>query len=58
MPAWGKVMSPTDVRDVVFYVMSLKGTNPPNPKAPQGDPEKATVPKAQTDSTKVVAALK
>jgi cytochrome c oxidase cbb3-type subunit III len=36
MPAWGKVMSPQDVRNVAFYVMSLRGTNPPNPKAPQG----------------------
>jgi cytochrome c oxidase cbb3-type subunit III len=36
MPAWGKVMSPQDVRDVTFFVMSLRGTNPPNPKAPQG----------------------
>ncbi len=37
MPAWGKVMSPTDVRDVAFYVMSLQGTNPKEPKAPQGN---------------------
>lgn len=58
MPAWGKVMSPTDVRDVTFYVMSLKGTNPPNPKAPQGGLEKPAEPKVQTDSTKAVAAVK
>jgi len=37
MPAWGKVMSPKDVRDVAFYIMSLKGTNPPDGKAPQGE---------------------
>ncbi len=37
MPAWGKAMSPKDVRDVAFYVMSLQGTNPPEAKAPQGD---------------------
>ncbi len=37
MPAWGKAMSPKDVRDVTFYVMSLQGTNPPDAKAPQGD---------------------
>lgn len=36
MPAWGKVMSQKDVRDVAFYVMSLQGTNPQNPKLPQG----------------------
>jgi cytochrome c oxidase cbb3-type subunit 3 len=36
MPAWGKVMSPQDVRNVSFYIMSLQGTKPTNPKAPQG----------------------
>ena len=53
MPAWGKVMSPQDVRDVTFFVMSLRGTNPPYPKAPQGNkfiPEK-TAPKADTTIT-------
>jgi len=30
-------MSQGDVRDVTFFVMSLKGTNPPNAKAPQGE---------------------
>lgn len=37
MPAWGKLMSPKDVRDVTFYVMSLKGSNPVDAKAPQGE---------------------
>lgn len=37
MPAWGKSMSPQDVRDVTFFVMSLQGTNPPDSKAPQGE---------------------
>ncbi len=37
MPAWGKAMSPQDVRDVAFYVMSLQGTNPKEAKAPQGE---------------------
>jgi cytochrome c oxidase cbb3-type subunit 3 len=37
MPAWGKSMKPEDVRDVTFFVMSLKGTNPENAKAPQGE---------------------
>lgn len=48
MPAWGKVMSETDVRDVAFYIMSLQGSNPANPKAPQGDLYKPAV----ADSTK------
>lgn len=38
MPAWGKAMSPKDVRDVTFYVMSLQGSNPPDAKAAQGEP--------------------
>lgn len=37
MPAWGKALSPQDVRDVAFFVMSLKGTNPADAKAPQGE---------------------
>lgn len=54
MPAWGKVMSQEDVRNVAFYVLSLKGTNPPDAKAPQGElyvPEKPAV----SDSTAVRA---
>ncbi|HZY81691.1 MAG TPA: cbb3-type cytochrome c oxidase N-terminal domain-containing protein [Cyclobacteriaceae bacterium] len=37
MPAWGKVMSQEDVRNVAFYIMSLKGSNPADAKAPQGE---------------------
>ncbi len=53
MPAWGKVMSPTDVRDVAFYVMSLQGTNPPEAKKPQGNLYAPT--EAPADSTKGVS---
>lgn len=51
MPAWGKVMSPSDVRDVAFFVLSLQGTKPANAKAPQGELYKAE-PAAKPDSTK------
>ena len=53
MPAWGKVMKPADVRDVAFYVMSLRGTNPANAKAPQGELYKPqeVAPKADTTIT-------
>jgi cytochrome c oxidase cbb3-type subunit 3 len=37
MPAWGKSMSPLNVKDVTFFIMSLQGTNPANAKAPQGE---------------------
>ncbi len=36
MPTWGKVLKPEQVADAAVYVMSLQGTNPPNPKPPQG----------------------
>ena len=36
MPNWGKLLKPEQVKSVVVYVASLKGSNPPNPKAPQG----------------------
>ncbi len=54
MPAWGKVMSQKDVRDVAFYVMSLQGTNPQNAKAPQGELFKPTPNTASLDSTKLI----
>ena len=37
MPAWGRVLQPTQVNAVTAYVASLAGSNPPNPKPPQGD---------------------
>ncbi|HEU5290473.1 MAG TPA: cbb3-type cytochrome c oxidase N-terminal domain-containing protein [Cyclobacteriaceae bacterium] len=55
MPAWGKVMKPSDVRDVAFYVMSLQGSNPKDAKAPQGQQEKPAEPAVKSDSTKTVA---
>ncbi len=36
MPAWEKVLKPEQLAEVVAYVTTLKGTNPANPKAPQG----------------------
>jgi cytochrome c oxidase cbb3-type subunit III len=56
MPAWGKAMSPQDVRDVTFYILSLQGTNPPDGKAPQGEIHKQTV-SVQSDTTKTQASL-
>ncbi len=36
MPTWGKVLKPDQVADAAVYVLSLQGTNPANPKPPQG----------------------
>ena len=37
MKSWSSDFTPIQIAQVVCYVKSLKGTNPPNPKAPQGD---------------------
>lgn len=36
MPAWGKVFRPEQVNALTVYVASLLGTNPDNPKPPEG----------------------
>jgi cytochrome c oxidase cbb3-type subunit 3 len=36
MPNWGKLLKPDQLQAVVAYVVSLQGTNPANPKPPQG----------------------
>jgi cytochrome c oxidase cbb3-type subunit 3 len=37
MLAWKGVLTDAEINDVVAYVYSLRGTTPPNPKAPQGE---------------------
>lgn len=36
MPAWDRILKPDQVNAVTAYVISLHGTNPPNPKAAEG----------------------
>jgi cytochrome c oxidase cbb3-type subunit III len=36
MPTWETQLSPKEISDVANYVKTLHGTNPPNPKEPQG----------------------
>ncbi len=36
MIAWGEQLRSSDMLRVASYILTLKGTNPPNPKAPQG----------------------
>lgn len=40
MTPWKGILSPKQILQVAAYVMSLEGTNPPNPKAPQGELKK------------------
>ena len=37
MRAWNKELGPTELRKVAAFVLSLKGTDPPDPKAPEGE---------------------
>lgn len=39
MISWEKTLTPKQISDVSNYILSLKGTNPPNGKAPQGNKE-------------------
>jgi len=36
MIAWIKILTPKQISDLSNYILSLQGTNPPNPKEPQG----------------------
>jgi cytochrome c oxidase cbb3-type subunit 3 len=36
MISWKSQLNPRQIQEVASYVLSLRGTNPPNPKAPQG----------------------
>jgi cytochrome c oxidase cbb3-type subunit 3 len=38
MISWKTQLSDIQIKQVSSFVMTLKGTNPPNPKAPQGEP--------------------
>lgn len=51
MISWAPVLSAEQMRDVTFYIMSIRGTNPPNPKAPQGELYKEEV-TVEQDSVK------
>lgn len=37
MIAWESQLSDEEIRAVVVYMQTMQGTNPPNPKAPQGE---------------------
>lgn len=52
MISWQAQLKPSDMQKVSSYILTLKGTNPPNPKAPQGtiwtDETAAAVPDSTT----------
>jgi cytochrome c oxidase cbb3-type subunit 3 len=38
MISWEPIMTPEEIEAVTAYIYTLRGTNPPNPKAPEGEP--------------------
>ena len=38
MISWKDQLTPMQIQEVASFILSLSGTNPPNPKEPQGDP--------------------
>jgi len=54
MRSWKDDLSPIQMAQVSSYVKSLRGSNPPNPKEPQGDKyEEAPAGSAKADSTNI-----
>ncbi|MCC6460499.1 MAG: c-type cytochrome [Saprospiraceae bacterium] len=53
MVAWQKTLSPSDILKVGSYILTLQGTNPPNPKAPQGSIWKEEAAAASPDTTAI-----
>lgn len=37
MPPWGRALRPEELSSLVSYIRSLQGSNPANPRAPEGD---------------------
>lgn len=37
MIAWKDKLTPLEIQQVASFILSLQGTNPPNPKAPEGE---------------------
>ena len=53
MQSWAKNFSPKEISNIAGYIKSLRGTNPPGAKAPQGDlfSDSTNAPATKEDST-------
>jgi cytochrome c oxidase cbb3-type subunit 3 len=61
MISWQSKLSPTDMRDVASYILTMKGSNPPNPKQPEGElyvPEEAPADDLDTAADSLRVAMK
>ncbi|MEO1625827.1 MAG: cbb3-type cytochrome c oxidase N-terminal domain-containing protein [Bacteroidota bacterium] len=55
MIAWKTQLRPSDIQKISSYILSLQGTNPANPKEPQG--EKFVAAKVDTDEVQSPASI-
>ena len=51
MQSWQTTYSPVEMQQLSSYIISMRGTNPPNPKAPQGDLYKEVAVSLDTTAT-------
>ena len=58
MIAWKNQMRPTDMHRLASYILTLQGTNPPNGKAPEGEPYQAEMQNNDTPAADSSAAGK
>ncbi len=57
MIAWEGFISPEKMKNVSSYILTIKGSNPVNPKKPQGDLFKPEQKEVKLDSSKTQASL-
>jgi cytochrome c oxidase cbb3-type subunit III len=57
MVSWSNVLSPEQLRDVSFFIISLKGSNPQGAKAPQGEIYNTSSSEIKADTLKSQASL-
>jgi cytochrome c oxidase cbb3-type subunit 3 len=51
MKSWKEDFKPLEMQALASYVLTLQGTNPPNPKAPEGELFKGTVAPPDSSAT-------
>ena len=55
MISWKKQLNPLQIQQVSSFIVTLAGTNPPNPKEPQGDLFTPSADSTKNDSTATVS---
>lgn len=53
MISWQAQFSPVQMQGLTSYILNMQGTNPPNPKEPQGDIYQAPIEEVTTEETAV-----